>query len=142
MISFEQAVPSIPPEPARKVNKRKRDTEIRYITDQINAHDVLFGQGGQSNNNEGNARYRAIVERIRPLYATASMVEKTSIAQNVVKEVTSNGGRFLVKEKKSQQWYLADDRAARKKVSQALREKYFTAEDRAVKRKRYPKNKQ
>jgi hypothetical protein len=142
LISFEQVVPSIPPVPTRKVSKRKRDTEKHYITDQINAHDVLFGQGGQSNKNEGNARYRIIVERIRPIYATASMTEKTAIAQDVVKEVANNGGRFLEKDKKSQQWYLADDRAARKKLSQALREKRFTAEGRALKRKRYPKNKE
>ena len=142
MISLEQVVPLNPPVPTRKVKKRKRVTEKHYITNAINIHDVLFGQGGHSNNNEGNARYRAIVDRIRPIYATASLAEKTTIAQNVVKEVASNGGRFLMKDKNSDQWYLADDRAARKKVSQALREKYYTAEDRAIKRNRYPKKKQ
>ena len=82
-------------------------------------------------------RYRAIVEQIRPIYATASMAEKTTLAKGVVEEIAKKGGRFLIKDKNSHQWYLADDRAARIKVSQALREKYITPEERAAKRARY-----
>lgn len=82
-------------------------------------------------------RYRAIVERIRPIYAAAPMSEKATIAQGVVEEIASKGGRFLIKDKNSHQWYLADDRAARIKAAQALREKYITPEERAAKRARY-----
>jgi len=127
--------------PKRKVVKRKRKTEKKkvYITDDINEHDVLFGQGGESNNNKGNERYRAIVDRTRPMYTDATMTEKTAIAQSVVDEIASKGGRFLKKDDDTQQWYLAGEIAARKKASQALREKHVTAEARAAKRAKYPK---
>ena len=68
------------------------------------------------------------------------MAEKTTVAEGVVAEIASKGGRFLVKDKTSHQWYRADDRAARIKVSQALREKYVTPEERAAKRARYSKS--
>ena len=68
------------------------------------------------------------------------MAEKTAVAESVVVEIASKGGRFLVKDKISHQWYRADDRAARIKVSQALREKYTTPEERAGKRARYARN--
>ena len=143
-IEVGQVVPSIaaPCSTSRTVINQQGATEKRYITDEINLNDVLFGQGGQSNNNHGNVQYRAIVERIRPIYNTASMADKTTIAQGVVEEIASKGGRFLIKDKNSHQWYLADNRTARMKVSQALREKYITSEERAAKRARYLRNKQ
>lgn len=130
------------PTPKRKAVKRKRDKaeEVKvYVANGINEHDVMFGQGGESNNNKGNEHYRAIVERTRPIYVSASMVEKTAIAQGVVDEIANKGGRFLKKDDDTQQWYLAGDVAARKKASQALREKHVTAEARAAKRAKYPK---
>ena len=122
-----------------RCNKRKDGAELCFITDGINPDDVLFGQGGESNKNEGNARYRALIERGRPSYATASVATKTSMAQNVVNKIADQGGRFLKKHTPTQQWYLADERTARKKVSQALREKHITPEARAAKRNKYPK---
>ena len=143
-IEVGQVVPSIaaPCSTSRAYINQQGATEKRYITDEINLNDVLFGQGGQSNNNHGNVQYRAIVDRIRPIYNTASMADKTTIAQGVVEEIASKGGRFLIKDKNSHQWYLADNRTARMKVSQALREKYITSEERAAKRARYLRNKQ
>jgi len=100
----------------------------------------LFGQCGESNNNPGNEHYRNIVDRVRPVYTDATMTEKMALAQAVIDEIAANGGRFLKKDRSVQKWYLASEVAARKKASQALREKHVTPEQRAEKRRKYPKN--
>ena len=110
-----------------------------YITDEINPHDVLFGQGGQSNNHEGNVRYLKVVAQNRPIYDGASPTEKAATVQNVVVKIASKGGRFLKKDKISNQWCLATNRAVREKVAQALRDKNTTKKARTDKRKRYSK---
>ena len=120
------------------LRKVSEDLEPKiYIMDGINAHDVLCGQGGKSNNHEGNVEYLSCVGRNRPYYATASPKEKTVIAQEVMKEIASIGGRFLKKDKKVNRWYLAGDRAVWDKVLQALRDTSTTPEARAKKRRRY-----
>ena len=111
-----------------------------YITDEINPHDVLFGQGGgQFNNHEGNVHYLKDVAQNRPIYDGASPTEKAATVQNVVVKIASKGGRFLKKDKISNQWCLATNRAVREKVAQALRDKNTTKKARTDKRKRYSK---
>jgi hypothetical protein len=122
------------------LRKVSEDLEPKiYIVDGINADDVLCGQGGESNNHEGNVQYLTCVGRNRPDYATASPTKKTAIALEVMKEVVDMGGRFLKKDKKANRWYLASDRAVRNKVTQALRDKSTSPEARANKRERYSK---
>lgn len=123
----------------RKTKKRRRPNydpkEKVYVepTDE----DVLFGRGGRSNKHPGNIRYHAEKMKIQPRYLLATKEEKTDISQELVDIVKTWGGRFLkLEEKTTDQWFVTTNIAARKKVSQALRE-LNTPDERQKKRARY-----
>ena len=106
------------------IAKLSEDLQTKtYIKDEINSSDVLCGQGGKSNNHEGNIQYRRILDEHRPFYESASRKEKTATAQKVVKEIVSSGGHFLKKDQRVNRWYYADDILVWDKVTQALRDK-------------------
>jgi hypothetical protein len=85
-------------------------------------NDVLLGRGGKSNNHPGNRRYRQARDEIQPRYLKARKNMKKGICRELVNQVHSWSGRFLVEhEPKSGHWYLATDRAMAKS-SQVLRE--------------------
>lgn len=63
---------------------------------EINGDDVLLGRGALTVNNEGNKRFRLIVEPWKVEYqAGANRKRKNEIAISVVNEVLQRGGRFL-----------------------------------------------
>lgn len=88
--------------------------------------DVLLGRGGLTNKHAGNKRYREEVEKAKPMYhACKSKEEKKSISELVVEWVHEYGGRFLErKNSNSNIWIQASPKVARKKASQALRERW------------------
>jgi hypothetical protein len=86
--------------------------------------DVLFGRGGLSNNNLGNKRYQILVKARGWEYARcAERNAKTAIAWEIVRQLKSEGVRFLQKDKTTGLWFEQSDDAFRKKVSQRLRER-------------------
>jgi len=87
----------------------------------INNNDVLLGRGGMTNNHTGNQDYRKLVEDTKPMYKDATKAGKTKISELVVQYIQAKGGRFL--KYSSDKWVVVSAEEARKKTSQALREK-------------------
>lgn len=85
--------------------------------------DVLLGRGGGTNNHPGNIRYRDEVEKVKPMYFSCNTKnEKKEVSELLVAYVEDYGGRFLIKDRETNEWILATAKQARKKASQALRE--------------------
>ena len=115
-------------------NSSNSSKKIIIIT-QINAHDVLCGRGGETNQHTGNVRYRQLVRERQVAYLQARRGEKPKISEYVVNEIHRNGGRFLKRidhnhsssndqpQLQQYQWIEVSDQKAREKTSQALREK-------------------
>jgi hypothetical protein len=102
--------------------KRKIDqSQSRQINPTKN--DILLGRGGHSNNNPGNKYFREKALELRPAYETCvSKEEKYSISEDLVHFMKVENRRFL-KKNSDGQWYEVLENDARKKASQALRER-------------------
>jgi hypothetical protein len=61
----------------------------------LHRDDVLLGRGALTVNNEGNKRFRSIVDPWKAEYQAANRKRKNEIAVTVVNEVFQRGGRFL-----------------------------------------------
>ena len=109
---------TVVPSPA---NPRRLIDESRDI--EPTEDDVLFGRGGQINKNPGNIRFRAKALELRAWYESCETKdEKTHISNVLLESVTSQGHRFLEKSKDGL-WHEVIGNGARKKASQALRER-------------------
>lgn len=63
---------------------------------ELNENDVLEGRGSRANQNEGNKRFRRLVEEMRPSYiSTSSRKEKNDMVLDLVRGIQDNQGRFL-----------------------------------------------
>ena len=100
---------------------RKKIDQSRQINPTKN--DILLGRGGHSNNNPGNKYFREKALELRPAYETCvSKEEKYSISEDLVHFMLVENRRFL-KKNSDGQWYEVLENDARKKASQALRER-------------------
>ena len=91
----------------------------------INNNDVLSGRGGLTNHHPGNILFRNLVKAKQADYVRASRHEKAYIARDIVgiMKKLDPPGRFLKKDPKDpNKWIEIDDKQARQKASQALRE--------------------
>ncbi|KAG7364350.1 hypothetical protein IV203_037552 [Nitzschia inconspicua] len=123
---------------ASKKRRRQFQPAVKVYVEEIAESDVLMGRGGRSNRHVGNLLYLKKIGETKPLYAKCRLKsEKTKVAQSVVDYVKNEQkGRFVELEKESGRWYVADDKAARTKAGQALRD-VNTPEARARKREKY-----
>jgi hypothetical protein len=139
-LSYAAATPLKIPKPKRKATKSRSTSSSskNFINGKPTEVDVLCGRGGRTNHHTGNIQYLRMKEEIQDRYLAASKEEKTAISQELVDAIHSRGGRFLKLDERSNQWYEIDDRTARKKASQTLRE-MNTPEYRAQKRQKYAK---
>lgn len=91
-------------------------------------NDILLGRGALTVNNEGNKRFRTIVEPWKTEYRGGNRKRKNEIATIVVKEVFQRNGRFLERvseeqlrhhglPEQSRAWKVADTNVAMEKVS-------------------------
>mmetsp|Transcript_28086 Transcript_28086/g.46502 ORF Transcript_28086/g.46502 Transcript_28086/m.46502 type:complete len:144 (-) Transcript_28086:219-650(-) len=64
---------------------------------------------------------------LQPVYKQLTREEKTPFSESVVSWVKDRGGRFLKEDKEQEFFYQVTDKAAREKVSQALREDHTLA---------------
>lgn len=127
---------------ARKtsVQKTKRQRKVyevaahqrKYV--QYTDMDVLCQRGGLGNQHAGNKRYLAAKEAMQVLYQATPKAGRTAVAQQLVDQVRSWGGRFLTKD--AHGWYEIHNHKARTKASQALREDY-SKEELREKRNKY-----
>jgi hypothetical protein len=87
--------------------------------------DVLMGRGTKVHSHHGNAELHRMVDAAVPEYYEESgthRAQKTSISQRIVQELKQDiGGRFLKQDPESGVWQVADDEAARLKVSHLFR---------------------
>lgn len=111
-----------------------------YIEGHCTAVDVFMGRGGGVNNHPCNKAYLKQKDMMQGYYLAASKNEKTGISQKLVDWVHARGGRFLERDYAADgggaRYAEVDNRAARKKASQTLREDN-TPENRARKRAKY-----
>ena len=109
---------------SEKKTKKKRKRLIDESTTCTPTElDVLFGRGGYTNNRPGNIFFRSEALRLRPWYEASTKEEKYEISQLLMESVKSRGGRFLEKGKKDGMWHEVIGNGARRKASQALRER-------------------
>mmetsp|Transcript_3242 Transcript_3242/g.9313 ORF Transcript_3242/g.9313 Transcript_3242/m.9313 type:complete len:891 (-) Transcript_3242:315-2987(-) len=113
---------------------------------QINDADVLLGRGGKSH--PGNSAFRQVVAEHARAYSQAKRAQKTALSRQLIGEVASRGGRFLVAVKDSKVprgnrggeqpsasvdpaqpqwkvatcWKVASDKEAMEKAKQSLRD--------------------
>lgn len=115
-------------------------TDKIYVLDEdIEDNDVLFGRGARSNLHPGNGAYRQRILEKQPVYKTLNDKRKKLLSEGIVQWVKQGlRGRFLAIEKTTKgkgRYYVATDKQAREKVSQALREDH-TPEGRRLKKSR------
>ena len=107
--------------PGRRVTT-KPSTEEMISAEEVTDNDVLCGKGGQSIHHPGNIQFREWAEEMKPEYSQLSKPEKTPYSWKLVHKVWEAGGRFLEKDDASGKYYVMDEKDARLKASQALRE--------------------
>mmetsp|Transcript_24988 Transcript_24988/g.39248 ORF Transcript_24988/g.39248 Transcript_24988/m.39248 type:complete len:441 (+) Transcript_24988:182-1504(+) len=110
---------------ANKSSKKKKKAKRVIDEGRIcvpNDNDILFGRGGYTNTHPGNIRFREKALEFRPVYERSSKEEKYNISQMLLEAVTSEGSRFLEKGQDGE-WHQVIGNGARKKASQALRER-------------------
>lgn len=80
--------------------------------------DILLGREPKSWNHEGNRRYREVILKHQKEYhAAAKRCIKTSIVASIVEKLTSEGCRFLKRDKKNKVWHQVDRTTCVEKVS-------------------------
>jgi hypothetical protein len=120
---------------------------------QLNLNDVLMGRGAPAIDNEGNVRFRRIVQSRRAEYFSVSRRQaKDQIARQIVSTVISAGGRFLKKVDSPalatdpvltgevQAWVMVEDDAVLSKVKQALRDRSSEDEEPRPRRRKRVKS--
>lgn len=114
--------------PSSSTTSKKKRKKKRFIDEtravEPNDNDVLFGRGGYTNTHLGNIKFRKRALELRPWYeqSSTSKEEKYRISDLLVESVRSEGHRFLEKGDGGL-WHEVIGNGARKKASQALRER-------------------
>jgi len=97
---------------------------------ELNPNDVLLGRGNGSNKWIGNIQFRDLVKSRKNEYAYGKVRSKAVIADEIVKHISSKGGRFLRLDKDAKPvnivqegvWYECPYKVGLEKTKQALRE--------------------
>merc|ERR1719442_47609 len=114
------------PPTSTTTKKRRRKKKKRLIDEsrvfEPTDNDVLFGRGGFTNTHPGNIKFREKALELRPWYESVSKEEKYNISDLLVEHVRAAGNRFLEKGSDGL-WHEVEGNGARKKASQALRER-------------------
>merc|ERR1712060_692627 len=106
---------------------KKRRRKTKHLIDESRVfeptdNDVLFGRGGFTNTHPGNIKFREKAFELRPWYESVSKEEKYGISDLLVEYVKATGNHFL-KKGSNGLWHEVIGNGARKKASQALRER-------------------
>ena len=104
----------------------KREFEMTFMKDNgPTMLDVLLGRGGRSNHHPGNQEYLKLIYELVDQY-TEELAQNRPLCreftQSIVREIKGWGGRFMKKIDNSDRWFEVDDKTARKKVGQKLRD--------------------
>jgi len=95
----------------------------RLSKNDIRQYDILFGRGKGVQAHPGNKRLRELVETHLDRYEKSSRLEKTLIAEMIVRTIKDMSGRFLKIEKASNGggWTEVDFDTSRDKIAHAFR---------------------
>ena len=93
-----------------------------------------MGRGGLANHHVGNNSFRTMTASMKPEYARLPKEEKTDVSRRLLGMVHARGGKFLTKDTVSGLFYEVENKTARRKCSQALREE--SKAERAARRSR------
>mmetsp|Transcript_53301 Transcript_53301/g.62239 ORF Transcript_53301/g.62239 Transcript_53301/m.62239 type:complete len:637 (-) Transcript_53301:304-2214(-) len=116
------------------LSQQPQDAYVQYIPiTAVKVYDVLCGRGGTINTHPGNESFRVLVNSKKRVYLTSRFKrEKRIIAQSIVDQIRTTGGRFLCRKEvprrgrkknvEEEMWFAISDEKARYKTSQALRE--------------------
>lgn len=118
--STEKAAHKLP----KHQNYDLRFSDMVISPSEIKDVDVLLERGGKGNRHRGSKYYRHLINKHREGYQSlpeSSKAAKMKISFSVVLQLKETGARFIHKQKGI--YYIINDRRARNKVSQALREK-------------------
>jgi hypothetical protein len=95
------------------------DRKARVLPTDI---DVLCGSGKGKAGHPGNRRFRCIVAKHCEKYVTAkTKAEKMKVSKHILLEVLANGARIIQKHPIHEEWYVADPKVGRDKISHCLR---------------------
>ena len=95
------------------------DRKARVLPTDI---DVLCGSGKGKANHPGNRRFRCIVTKHCAKYVTAkTKAEKMKVSKTILLEVLRLGARIIQKHPIHEEWYVADPKVGRDKISHCLR---------------------
>lgn len=103
--------------------------EALYDVEDAGENDVLFGRGTGSNMHSGNIRFRALIQKYKPIYRDTAKKLKPSVSTKVVAiwRAQNPPGRFLTRSDRfngnKRTFYDVGDATARRKAAQCLREK-------------------
>jgi len=112
----------------------QQEANARLIVPSLNENDVLLGRGKGPSNYVGNNRFLDIIKERREEYTSKDTTynQKSVIANEVMQNVHSRGGRFLQLVSRGQpmrnvveegQWYVESESVVLLKIKQALRAK-------------------
>ncbi|KAL3770002.1 hypothetical protein ACHAW5_005350 [Stephanodiscus triporus] len=104
-----------------KITKPRRLIDVSYSVEPKD-DDVLLGRGGFTNTHPGNIKFRNKALELRPWYEQSDKEQKFAISKVLLESVTDNGNRFLERGDDGL-WHEVNEDGARKKASQALRER-------------------
>jgi hypothetical protein len=107
-----------------KSQQQANVTTFSTLISEIGHYDVLFGRGKGVQAHPGNKRLRELVEANLNRYEQASRLEKTLLAETIVRNIKDISGRFLKLEHSllgRSGWTEVDDEAARDKIAHAFR---------------------
>lgn len=85
--------------------------------------DLLAGRGSTIFKHPGNKNLRSVVVNMLDLYNSyQKKTDKSCVIEGVMQSIQRQGGRFLKFDKAAKQWYQADEKEFRLKVSATFRD--------------------
>lgn len=90
--------------------------------DQVRPNDVLLGRRNCASVHSGNEIYRKAIKARSLEYEAEGLLQKDSIAWDIINLVESSGGRFLRPATDGEGWVQCTQKTVRTKVKQALRD--------------------
>ena len=109
-------------------------SSIPTLHDTPYSYAVVMGRGGLANHHAGNNSFRILTASMKPEYARLPKEEKTDVSRRLLDVVHARGGKFLAKDSVSGLFYEVENKTARRKCSQALREE--NKEERAARKRK------
>lgn len=120
-------------DPSHSKECASNDNPIIFVNE-VSVNDILMGRGASIDKNEGNKRFREVVQQHKNEYlSTSRQRQKHTIAMKIMNEIKSRGGRFLKQienqdnfnalkaSESAPAWCCVAENVAMRKIKQILR---------------------